>query len=97
MLEFDYRYQFTKQPEVVDADALSADDVKRLAAACTEAGVRLIPDDQSAGPPVLGEAHGPAARHPEFDETPGKYPHNQGSTAAAIVRCIRRCTTWSST
>src|ERR1700722_15530611 len=43
VMEFDYRYQFTRRPEVADEDALSQDDVKKIAAACRQAGVRLIP------------------------------------------------------
>src|SRR5215472_14344566 len=39
VLEFDYRYQFQKRPEVAEPDALSRDDVKQLVAACREAGV----------------------------------------------------------
>ena len=79
VLEINYRYQFAKHPEVVDANALSAGDLKRLAAASREAGVRLIPminllGHQSWAKSTFGLLRG----HPEFDETPGKYPDNQG-------------------
>ncbi len=79
VLEFNYRYQFARHPEVVDANALSPDDVKRLADACHAAGVRLIPminllGHQSWAKTTFGLLRG----HPEFDETPGKYPDNQG-------------------
>src|ERR1035437_7765868 len=43
ILEVDDRYQFTKRPEVADSGGLSAENVKALASACKEAGVRLIP------------------------------------------------------
>src|SRR5215471_15496952 len=43
VLEFDYRYRFTRHPEIAETDALSAENVKALAAACKEAGIRLIP------------------------------------------------------
>ena len=33
VVEFGYRYQFTKRPEVIDSDALSRDNVKSLAEA----------------------------------------------------------------
>ena len=79
VLEFNYRYQFAKHPEVVDARPLTRDDVKRLAAASRAAGVRLIPminllGHQSWARTTFGLLRG----HPEFDETPGKYPDNQG-------------------
>ncbi len=79
VLEFNYRYQFAKHPEVVDANALSAEDVKRLTVACRAAGVKLIPminllGHQSWAKTTFGLLRG----HPEFDETPGNYPDNQG-------------------
>jgi hypothetical protein len=80
VLEINYRYQFAKHPEVADANALSADDVKRLVDAARAAGVRLIPminllGHQSWARTTFGLLRG----HPEFDETPGKYPDNQGT------------------
>jgi Glycosyl hydrolase family 20, catalytic domain len=79
VLEFDYRYQFTKRPEVAEPGALSADDVKQLAAACKEAGVRLIPQINLLGHQSWAKNTGALLRaHPEFDETPGKYPQNEG-------------------
>jgi hypothetical protein len=79
VLEFDYRYQFVKHPEVAESDSLSADDVQRLAAACKEAGVRLIPEIDLLGHQSWEKATwGLLRAHPEFDETPGKYPLNQG-------------------
>lgn len=79
VLEINYRYQFAKHPEVADANPLTRDDVQRLLAACRAAGVRLIPminllGHQSWARTTFGLLRG----HPEFDETPGKYPDNQG-------------------
>jgi hypothetical protein len=79
VLEFEYRYRFTRRPEVAEPDSLSADDVKALAAACKEAGVRLIPEINLLGHQSWAKATGGLLRaHPEFDETPGKYPQNEG-------------------
>ena len=79
VLEFDYHYQFSRHPEVAEADGLSAEDVKLLAAACKEAGVRLIPEMDLLGHQSWAKVTGGLLRaHPEFDETPGKYPLNQG-------------------
>jgi hypothetical protein len=79
VMEFDYRYQFKSHPEVIDADALSEDQVKQIVAACHDAGVRLIPLINSLGHQSwAGQTFGLLRAHPEFDETPGKYPGNQG-------------------
>ncbi|HYW41574.1 MAG TPA: family 20 glycosylhydrolase [Bryobacteraceae bacterium] len=79
VLEFDYRYRFTKRPEVADPDSLSLDNVKTLVEACRQAGVRLIPQINLLGHQSWARATGSLLRvHPEFDETPGKYPQNEG-------------------
>ena len=79
VLEFDYRYQFAKRPEVADANALSTENVKTLVAACRQAGVRLIPSINLLGHQSWARNTGALLRaHPEFDETPGKYPQHDG-------------------
>jgi len=79
VLEFDYRYQFAKHPEIADPDALSKDDVAKLVAAAKEAGVRLIPQINCLGHQSWDKTTLALLRtHPEFDETPDKYPQNQG-------------------
>jgi hypothetical protein len=79
VMEFDYRYQFASHPEVVDADALSKSDVQAIAAAARESGVRLIPLINLLGHQSWAQqTFGLLRSHPEFDETPGKYPNNQG-------------------
>jgi hypothetical protein len=79
VLEFNYRYQFTKRPEVVDADALTPGDVKSIVTACRAAGVRLIPQINLLGHQSWAKStFGLLRSHPEFDETPGKYPANDG-------------------
>ena len=79
VLEFNYQYQFTKRPEVAEKASLSRDDVKQLLAACRKAGVRLIPQINLLGHQSWARNTGALLRaHPEFDETPGKYPNNEG-------------------
>ncbi len=79
VLEFGYRYQFTRRPEIAEPDALSRDDVKKLAAACRAAGVKLVPQINMLGHQSwAGTTHALLRAHPEFDETPGRYPENQG-------------------
>jgi hypothetical protein len=79
VVEFNYRYRFTKRPEVVDEDALSREDVKSLVEACRAAGIRLIPQINLLGHQSYEKTtHGLLRAHPEFDETPGRYPENEG-------------------
>jgi Glycosyl hydrolase family 20, catalytic domain len=79
VLEFDYRFQFTRHPEVADPDGLSAENVKTLAAACKDSGVKLIPQINLLGHQSWAKSTGALLRaHPDFDETPGKYPQNEG-------------------
>ena len=79
VMEFDYRYQFTSHPEVADQDALSKSDVQAIAAAARASGVRLIPLVNLLGHQSWAQqTFGLLRSHPEFDETPGKYPNNQG-------------------
>jgi hypothetical protein len=79
VLEFNYKFQFTKHPEIAEPGALSADQVKQLAEACKAVGVRQIPQINLLGHQSWAKNTGALLRaHPEFDETPGKYPQNEG-------------------
>lgn len=79
VLEFNYRYRYASHPEIVDEPALSRDDLVRLAEACRKAGVRLVPMINLLGHQSWAETtFGLLRAHPEFDETPGKYPNNEG-------------------
>jgi len=79
VLEFNYRYRFASHPEVVDEPALTREDLVRLAEACRTAGVRLVPMINLLGHQSWAKTtFGLLRAHPEFDETPGKYPDNEG-------------------
>ncbi len=79
VVEFGYRYRFTRRPEVADPDALSRDDIKSIVDACRAAGVRLVPQINLLGHQSWAKTtFGLLKAHPEFDETPGKYPGNEG-------------------
>lgn len=79
ILEFNYRYQYKSHPEVVDANALSEEQVRQLAEACRRARVRLIPMINLLGHQSWAKTtFGLLRAHPEFDETPRHYPDNQG-------------------
>lgn len=79
VLEFNYKVRYSKRPEVVDSDALTLDQVRELAAASRAVNVRLIPMINLLGHQSWAKTtFGLLRAHPEFDETPGQYPDNQG-------------------
>jgi len=79
ILETDYHYQFKSHPEVIDSDALSHDDAAAIVAAAGAAGVRVIPQINLLGHQSWDKTtYGLLRGHPEFDETPGRYPDNAG-------------------
>lgn len=79
VLEFDYQFKFKSHPEVEEPGALSREDVAKLVAACKDAHVRLIPQVNCLGHQSWAESTSALLRaHPEFDETPGKFPKNKG-------------------
>jgi hypothetical protein len=79
IMEFNYTFDFRSRPEFSDASALNKDEVQRIAAACRESKVELIPQINCLGHQSWAERNGRLLeKHPEFDETPGKYPKNEG-------------------
>lgn len=79
VLEVNYRFQYRKRPEVIDANPLSREDVASIVAAAKQAGVRLIPMINLLGHQSWAKTtFGLLRSHPEFDETPKKYPNNEG-------------------
>ncbi len=79
VMEFDYSYQFHSHPEVAEPGSLNKDQVREIAAACHDANVRLIPQINLLGHQSWSDhTEGLLRSHPEFDETPGKYPNNKG-------------------
>jgi hypothetical protein len=79
VLEIGYNFQFTKRPEMANPNGLSAENLRQLAEACKSVNVRLIPLINLLGHQSWARSTGTLLRvHPEFDETPGKYPQNEG-------------------
>jgi hypothetical protein len=79
VLEINYNYRYSKRPEVAEEGALSKQDLERIATAAREAGVKLIPMINMLGHQSWAKrTFGLLRAHPEFDETPGKYPDNAG-------------------
>jgi len=79
VLEIDYAFQFKSRPEMNDPGGLSREQLQSIAEACREAKVRLIPSINLLGHQSWAKQNGALlTKHPEFDETPGKYPNNEG-------------------
>jgi hypothetical protein len=79
ILEFNYQYNYTSRPEFANPSALGKQEVQQIARACRKAGVEVIPQINCLGHQSWGR-HTAAllTKYPEFDETPGKYPNNEG-------------------
>jgi len=79
MLEFDYNYDFRSRTEFADPSAPDKEDVQQIVKACRAAGIELIPQINCLGHQSWAKHNGRLLdKHPEFDETPGKFPGNEG-------------------
>jgi hypothetical protein len=77
ILEFGYRYHFRSRPEFADSSALDSNDLRQIVQACRENGIELIPQINCLGHQSWSTRNDRLLTvHPEFDETPGKYPNN---------------------
>ncbi len=79
IMEFNYSFNFQSRPEFADPAALGKDEVAQIAKACQEKGIALIPQINCLGHQSWAANTAKfLTKHPEFDETPGKYPNNKG-------------------
>ena len=79
ILEVDYNFQFTSHPELNSPGAITRQQAKNFAALCRDNKVRLIPSINCLGHQSWAKRTAALlAKHPELDETRGKYPENQG-------------------
>ncbi len=77
--EVNYQYAFESHPELRGENPITRAGAQRLAEACRDRGVRLIPQFQCLGHQSWAERTFPLLlQYPEFDETPGQYPNNDG-------------------
>jgi hypothetical protein len=77
--EINYGYEYQSHPELRQRNAVSAEQIKKLLAECRKHHVRLIPQFQCLGHQSWKKNTVPLLiKYPEFDETPGKYPDNEG-------------------
>jgi hypothetical protein len=79
VIEINYAFDFKSHPELSDGARVTAKQCKATALACREKGIRLIPGFNCLGHQSWKKATFPLLRkYPELDETPGKYPENEG-------------------
>ncbi|HEU0138765.1 MAG TPA: family 20 glycosylhydrolase [Bryobacteraceae bacterium] len=78
-LEFNYGFRNRRFQEIVDEPALSPEQVRSLARAVRNAGAKLVPQINLLGHQSWAKKTFALLRaHPEFDESPGLYPENEG-------------------
>jgi len=77
--EINYGYEYESHPELRSGNPSSRESIKTLVKECRTHGVRLIPQFQCLGHQSW-KAHtfGLLTEYPQFDETPGAYPNNEG-------------------
>lgn len=77
--EIDYAYEFQSHPEVRGKGFITRAQARGLTAAAHAQGIRLIPQLNCLGHQSWSKNTLPLlAQHPEFDETPGRFPENKG-------------------
>jgi len=79
IIEVDYNFQFASHPELNMPGAITKGQARSFADLCRANGIRLIPSLNCLGHQSWAAHTAPLlAKHPELDETPGKYPDNEG-------------------
>lgn len=77
--EINYGFDYKSHPELKSGNACDKETIQKLLAECRKHKVRLIPQFQCLGHQSWsGTTFSLLTKHPEFDETPGKYPQNKG-------------------
>ena len=79
ILEVDYSFQFASHPELNSGGGITVAQAKAFAKLCRANGIRVIPSINCLGHQSWAKRTGALlSKHPELDETPGKYPENEG-------------------
>jgi hypothetical protein len=79
IVEINYGFDFQSRPEFKDSAAPGKAELQQLAKACRDRGIELIPMINCLGHQSWAKRNGRLIeKHPELDETPGKYPNNEG-------------------
>jgi hypothetical protein len=93
ILRVDYGFQFRSRPEMADPGGLSTGQAQKIAAACRQHGIRIIPQINLLGHQSWQSNCGRLLRaHPEFDETPAvKFPEKYTWPNADRLYCKSYC------
>lgn len=79
VVEVDYNFEYRSHPELRGPEPVTREQARKIVQLCRQHGIRLIPEFQSFGHQSWEKkTFSLLTVYPEFDETPGKYPDNQG-------------------
>ena len=79
VVEVDYSFQFWRRPEMCDKTGISKRAATKFARTCRANGIRPIPQINCLGHQSWeGTTDALLRIHPEFDETPDRYPQDKG-------------------
>jgi hypothetical protein len=79
ILEVDYSFQFSSHPELNSPGSITKKQAGAFADLCKTNHIRVIPSINCLGHQSWAKHTGALlAKHPELDETVGKYPDNEG-------------------
>jgi len=77
--EINYGYEYQSHPQLRADNPSKKEQIKKLVAECRAHHIRLIPQFQCLGHQSWSKYTAPLlAKYPQFDETPGQYPGNEG-------------------
>jgi len=77
--EINYGYEYQSHPQLQADNPSKKEQIKKLVAECRKHNVRLIPQFQCLGHQSWSKYTVPLlVKYPQFDETPGQYPNNEG-------------------
>jgi hypothetical protein len=79
VVEVNYHFEFKAHPELRDGSIVTKARAQALAGMARTLGIRLIPQLNCLGHQSWKQTTAPLlAEYPEFDETPGQFPGNEG-------------------
>jgi hypothetical protein len=93
VLRVDYNYQYKSHPELVDKDALTQQQVKKIVDACRKNKIRIVPQINLLGHQSWASSLGKLLQvYPQFDETPHvKIPENYAWPNPDNLYCKSYC------
>jgi hypothetical protein len=79
VVEVDYNYAYVSHNELRGPTPITHDHIRVLAETCRAHGIRPIPQFQCLGHQSWAKTTHPLlVQYPQFDETPGQFPGNEG-------------------